>query len=151
MQTSSYVLGCPPNLPATLFENAGILLPPFTTISEAETRLVEVLHSCYHFNARASPLKYLPRASITPDIIIGQGRHIANLSQWLEILDHDVLAFQPGAVQKLSKTHSRALILRAQCFNTVIYASTVLYPDETSYDFHGPRFRRIIEDVAIAL
>jgi hypothetical protein len=111
-----------------------------------------VLHSCYHFNARASPFKYLPRASIPSDILIEQGLHIANLSQWLEVLDHDVLAFRPGAVQKLSaKTHSHTLILQAQCLSTTIYASTVLSPDETSYDFYGPRYRQIIGDVAIAL
>ena len=73
MQTASYVFGCPPTLPATLFDNARNHLQQFATVSKAETRLIH--------------------ASIPSDIFIEQGRHIANLSQWLEILDHDVPAF----------------------------------------------------------
>lgn len=42
-------------------------------------------------------------------------------------------------------------MLRAQRFSTTIHASSVLSPGEASYDFHGPRFRQIIEDVAVAL
>jgi hypothetical protein len=85
-------------------------------------------------------------------IFAEQGRHIVNLSQWLEILDHDVLAFQPSAVQKLSaKTHSHALMLRAKCLSSTFHASTVLSLDKASYDFHGLCFRQIIEDIAIAL
>jgi hypothetical protein len=152
VQTAGYVLGRPPDLPTSMFDDGRTRSRPFGSVSEAEARLIPLLHSCYHFTAHASAFKYLSHPSIASDVLIEQGRHIARLSQWLEILDHDVLSVRPSAALRMSaKTYSHALMLRAQCLSTIVYASTLLSAHEAAYDLHASRFTQIIEDVATAL
>jgi hypothetical protein len=152
VQTAGYVLGRPPDLPTIIFNEVRDRSRRFENVSEAEAWLIPLLHSCYHFTARASAFKYLPHSPTASDLLLEQGRHIARLSQWLEILDRNLLSVQPGAVQQLStKSYSHALMLRAQCLGTLIYASNVLSPYEASYDLHASRFTQIVEDVATAL
>lgn len=152
VQTAGYVLGRPPDLPTSVFDRAGNRSEKLGSVNEAEARLVPLLHSCYHFTAHATAFKYLPHAPNASVLLLEQGRHLAHLSQWLEILDRNVLSVQPGAVQQLAtKSYSHALMLRAQCLGNLVYASTVLSPYEASYDLHTSRFTQIVEDVATAL
>jgi hypothetical protein len=52
----------------------------FASVSEAEARLLPLLHSCYHFTARATAFKYLPHAPSASDLLLEQGHHLALLS-----------------------------------------------------------------------
>jgi hypothetical protein len=152
VQTAGYVLGRPPDLPASIFDDGGNPPRRFGNVSEAEAWLIPLLHSCHHFTARASAFKYLPRAPTVSDFLLEQGRHVARLSQWLEILDHNMLSVRPGTVQQVStRSYSHALMLRAQCLNTIIYASTILSAYEAAHDIHDSRFTQIVEDVDAAV
>lgn len=152
IQTASYALGQPPCLSVSAHED-----PPHTSlntrnINEAGRYIVRLIHSCYHFTAHASESKYLPRPAVPSELVLEQGRHIANLSLWIHILNKALLFPDPNPGDNLSPdTHCHALILRTQCLSTLIYVSTVLNPEECSYDLHGPQFQQIIRDAATIL
>jgi Fungal specific transcription factor domain len=152
IQKASYVLGQPPDLSVSCLQN----LPPVSSgvpnINETELHLVRLIHSCYHFTAHASQFKYLSRALIPAELIQEQSRHIVMLSLWLDNINRDFLPDHPDSRQKLSPdAHCHALVLRSQCLSTLVYLSTVLSAQESSYDVHALRFQRIIRDAATVL
>lgn len=151
IQKASYVLGQPPVLGlATKHQSHGPR--NFRNIGEAELELVRLIHSCYHFTAHASEFKYLPRAAIPSDLVFEQGQHIAKLSTWLDNLNQSFLPVFHDSVQKLPpESYCHALVLRSQCLSTLVYLCGVLDARECSYDHHGPKFQRIVQDATVAI
>lgn len=147
IQKASYALGQPPELSVSPQEP---LQPKPSNIPDtrtAELQLVRLIHSCYHFTSQASHCKYLPRATIPPDLVFEQGRHIAKLSLWLNTLNQVILTSHDPSTD----TYHHALVLRSQCLSTLVYLSTILSPHECSYDVHAPHFQRVIQDAATVL
>lgn len=150
IQKASFALGQPPDL-ATCNHQP---IPNFQTdvwnINNAEMRLVRLIHSCYHFTAQASEYKY--KTCVQPDLAIEQGRHIANLSIWLEALNQNYFPQNSVSSRRPSSDlYHHALVLRSQCLSTLIYLCTILKAHEKSYDLYGDRFQRIVQDAAIVL
>jgi hypothetical protein len=149
IQTSSYVLGKAPNLPSPVIDFTPKQSSTFQNIRDARVRLVSLIHSCYHFTAQASAYKYLPRTSVSPDLLVEQSRRISHLSSWLETLDRDVIPVETGdSHTSPNPTYRHALMLRTQCLVVIIYVSTVMSPNETAYDQYAPKFRQIVENSA---
>ncbi|ERF72554.1 hypothetical protein EPUS_02836 [Endocarpon pusillum Z07020] len=152
IQKASYALGQPPELSVSHLQCQPHVSSSIRNVNEAATQLVRLIHSCYHFTAHASQFKYLSRAAIPSDLLLEQGRHIANLSLWLDSLNQDFLLNQPDSSHKLlPEDYCHALVLRTQCLSTLIYLSTVLSAHECSYDLHRPRFQSIVQDAAVVL
>ena len=113
---------------------------------------MRLIHSCYHFTAHASGFKYLPRAAIPSALVFEQGQHIAKLSIWLDNLNQSLPSVVQDLVEKLRPgTYCHALVLRSQCLSTLVYLCGVLDARECSYDHHGLRFQRIVQDAAVVI
>lgn len=152
IQKASYALDLAPDLTFPSGRHLSHLSWNMRTILEAEQRLVWLIHSSYHFTAHASHFKYLAPGDVPSDLFVEQGRHIAQLLLWLDIINLDFLPTQCDPARKLpTDTFAHVLVLRLQCLSTLVYLSTVLSAHECSYDFHGPRFQTIVEDAAMVL
>lgn len=147
IQKASYVLGQPPELSFSSQEHLEPVSSNIPDINTAELRLIRIIHSCYQFTAQASHFKYLLLAAVPSDIVFEQGRQIAKLSLWLGTLNQAVLSRH----QLSADAYHHALVLRSQCLSTLVYLSTILSPNECSYDVHAPRFQQIIQDAATVL
>ncbi|KAF4343825.1 transcriptional regulatory [Fusarium beomiforme] len=101
--------------------------------------LFTILNSSYHFTAKAWPYRYCSRRSIPPELLIEQGRQLANLKQWL-------------ACNQLTSTedtepHEFLVVLRSQCLAALIRTAAILEPRETVYDCFGPEFQEIVTSI----
>ncbi|KAF7561090.1 hypothetical protein G7046_g3048 [Stylonectria norvegica] len=138
LHVATYALPHPPNLPAPSPVTQDILAsyPP-------DEALFKILHSCYHFNAEASPYKYTSHRSIPPEVLIEQGRHLGSMKQWLS---RNTL---PN-LDSLSRIEDESLlVLRSQCLAALIYTANILEPRETAYDCYGPDFREIVRLIEV--
>ncbi|KAI1072026.1 hypothetical protein LB507_005116 [Fusarium sp. FIESC RH6] len=125
-------------------------LPPFPSVAEniveayaPDEALFKILHSCFHFNARAVRYKYTSRRVIPPEMLIEQGRQLAILKQWLS---HNELPSNWDA-----ETYEPLVVLRAQCLAALINTSNILDPREKSYDCYGPEFQEIVTTIEALL
>jgi hypothetical protein len=152
IQKASYILSQPPDLDALSDQDLRLVSSNTWSVTGAEFQLVRLIHTSYHFTAQASQFKYLPRAAVPCDLVFKQGLLIAKLSIWLDILNQNFSSNQVDSAHKLSSEgFYHTLILRSQCLSTLVYLSTVLSPHECSYDIHGPRFQRIVQDAGTIL
>jgi hypothetical protein len=160
IQKASYTLGQPPVLPPSNISSFDHTFPSsFPTSYEAESHIIRLIHSTYHFTSRASHFKCLPRHSVDPLLPLEQGRRIARLSLFLQILNRDLICppSRPNSEhihyppEKGRDAHHHTLLLRTQLLSTLIYASTILCADEKSYDAHAPHFQQIISDAGTIL
>ncbi|GKU15149.1 unnamed protein product, partial [Fusarium langsethiae] len=138
LHVATYGVSNPPHLPPLPAITTDIMtsLPP-------DRSLYKILHSCYHFTARAHQYKYASRRIMPHDLLIEQGRQLGTLKQWLS---HNSLP-SPWDVE----SDESLLVLRAQCLTALIHASTILEPRETSYDYYGPDFEEIVTTIEALL
>ncbi|KAH7250928.1 hypothetical protein BKA59DRAFT_122921 [Fusarium tricinctum] len=131
LHVATYGVCNPPHLPplSAIKTDSIISLPP-------DRSLYKILHSCYHFTARAHQYKYTNRRLTPPELLIEQGRQIGTMKQWLSLNT----VSSPGNTE----SDESLLVLRTQCLAALIHASTILEPRETSYDFYGPDFEEIV-------
>ena len=129
LQTAWYQLWAPPRLNAS-FESWDAIRHRYS-LAEIEASTTSLLHSCYHLINRAGKFKYRSLAHHPPALVLEQGRHIATLTDWL------------GTYGQQSTP--RLAILRAQCFSTLIYISTILCPREVTYDLYNTHFQHIVD------
>ncbi|KAI1044235.1 hypothetical protein LB505_008639 [Fusarium chuoi] len=138
LHVATYAVSHPPNLPMKPFVMGEILqsYPP-------DGSLFKILHSTYHFTAKAFRYKYTSRRTIPPELLIEQGRQLANLKQWLSL----------NEVSPTSDTeqHESLIVLRSQCLAALINAATILEPRETAYDCYSPEFEEIITSIGALL
>lgn len=138
LHVATYGVCNPPHFPplSPITTDSIISLPP-------DRSLYKILHSCYHFTARAHQYKYTNRRIMPPELLIEQGRQIGTMKQWLSCntvsLPYDV------------ESDESLLVLRTQCLAALIHASTILDPRETSYDFYGPDFEEIVTTIEVLL
>ncbi|KAJ4128025.1 hypothetical protein NW768_008309 [Fusarium equiseti] len=125
-------------------------LPPFPPVAEnivasypPDKALFKILHSCFHFNARAFQYKYTSRRLIPPEMLIEQGRQLGILKQWLS---HNELPSNWDA-----ESYEPLVVLRAQCLTALINTSNILDPRERAYDCYGPEFQEIITTIEALL
>ncbi|KAF4997875.1 hypothetical protein FDECE_11957 [Fusarium decemcellulare] len=134
LHVATYAVSLPPNLPPP---------PPVTTdvlVSDPpDQALVKILHSCYHFVAGAFLYKYTSRRIIPPEMLIEQGRQLANMKQWLS---HNKLPAFWNANSYIKD--ESLLVLRSQCLAALIYTANILEPREIAYDCYGPDFEEIV-------
>ena len=149
---SSYVLGRPPEMPSSFFDS-GLDRPlPIERLGISSMRLVPLMHSCYHFIAKASECRDLSSASLLPEILVEQGRRVAELSSWLKTLEEHTLPTRTDTVHKsLSGVSRHTMMLRAQCLIMIIIIFTITSPFETTYDVFAPQFQQIVQHSAVAL
>ena len=145
LQTASYVLSRPPDLPCTF--QTEILRPStrFLVPNDAHTMLLSLLHTCYYFTSQAVSYKYLHYSMVPPDLVIEQGRYIAILLEWLAQFE---LNFSTGSTTAgITSDRSRRsfLVLWVQCLRTRIHVSTILSPHEKAYDAYAKSFEQILE------
>ncbi|KAH7216963.1 uncharacterized protein BKA55DRAFT_656345 [Fusarium redolens] len=138
LHVATYAVSHPPNLPMKPFVMGDVLssYPP-------DGSLFKILHSNYHFTAKAFPYKYTSRRSIPPELLIEQGRQLANLKQWLSLNE------LPSASD--TESHESLVVLRSQCLAALINTAIILDPRETSYDCYGPEFQEIITSIETLL
>ncbi|KAK6714777.1 hypothetical protein SNK04_005709 [Fusarium graminearum] len=131
LHVATYGICHPPEMPALspVTTNMVTSLPP-------DEALFKILHSCYHFNAKAFNYKYTTRRTIPPEMLIEQGRQLAILKLWLS---QNELPLTWDA-----NSHESLVVLRAQCLTALAHTSTILDPRETGYDCYGPEFQEII-------
>ncbi|KAM0206205.1 hypothetical protein ACHAQI_008504 [Fusarium lateritium] len=116
----------------------------FTTMSP-DRALYRKLAVCYHFISTALPFKYAHIMKVPSDLIIEQGRHIAELQQWLA--HHQLDTTHPNGHSQ----NEQLLVLRMQCLTALINVSNVLNPYEMAYDMHGSEFQEIISSGEMVL
>ena len=133
MQIAWYRTSEPPDLPQTFDLSRSQL--SVCGLVDTDAKMITFLHSCYHFANRVSDIKYRPRASLQPSLVLEQSRYTAVLSDWLE--KHDP--------PKTSQPTCQALILQVQCLSTMIYLSTILQPYECAYDTFTKQFSQILD------
>lgn len=138
LHVATYGVCNPPHLPplSLITTDSIISLPP-------DRSLCKILHSSYHFTARAHQYKYTNRRLTPPELLIEQGRQIGTMKQWLScntVPSH----CDTGSDESLS-------VLRTQCLAALVHASTILDPRETSYDFYGPDFEEIVTTIEALL
>jgi hypothetical protein len=132
IHSASYRLSQPPDLPArySICDNydskTGSANPDLSTLF--------VIHSCYHFTARAHPFKYDLVAARDPLLLAEQSQLLAALRSRIGQIDKLVLGVLPP----------QRLMLRAQCLSALIYVSAILNPFETFYDKHEGDFFQIV-------
>ncbi|KAF5635810.1 transcriptional regulatory [Fusarium sp. NRRL 52700] len=138
LHVATYAFSHPPNLPMKPFVMGEVLqsYPP-------DGSLFEILHSSYHFTAKAFRYKYTSRRTIPPQLLIEQGRQLANLKQWLSL--NEILSTVD--TESLEST----IVLRSQCLAALINTATILEPRETAYDCYGPEFEEIITSIGALL
>ena len=130
-------------------------LPPLPTspvidsmrdVSAAWESLIPRIHVAYHFISRACVFKYCPQLAPRP-LLIEQGRHIGQLTMWLETLDHDLLPQFTAPLDSVpTPLHAHALLLRISCLSALVSLSTIFTSHECSYDTQATRFQQIITD-----
>ncbi|CZR45146.1 uncharacterized protein FPRO_15679 [Fusarium proliferatum ET1] len=138
LHVATYAVSHPPNLPTKPFVMGDVLqsYPP-------DGSLFKILHSSYHFTAKAFRYKYTSRRMIPPELLIEQGRQLSNLKQWLsrnEILPNTD-----------TESHESLIVLRSQCLAALINTAAILEPRETAYDCYGPEFEEIITSIGTLL
>lgn len=149
IQKASYAVGEAPDLPPCSPQSLTKHWSSVQNIGDAEFQLVRLIHSSYHFTAHATQFKYCEQAQ---SLTLEQGRQIALLSRWLDAFNQTFFSIKGDWRNEQSPdTQYHALVLRAQCVSTIVYLSTVLMPNETSYDCHGPSFERIVQDAGTVL
>lgn len=138
LHVATYAVSHPPNLPMKPFIMGKILqsYPP-------DGSLFKILHSTYHFTAKAFRYKYTSRRTIPPELLIEQGRQLANLKQWLSLNE---VSPTPDTEQ-----HESLIVLRSQCLAALVNAATIFEPRETAYDYYGPEFEEIITSIGALL
>ncbi|KAH6874432.1 hypothetical protein B0T10DRAFT_521894 [Thelonectria olida] len=126
LHSATYALGRAPDLPPLPSPTPDVLLskPP-------DQVLFSVLHSCYHFTSAASRYKYVSNRLVPPELLIEQGRQLANLKQWL-------------SYHAAPADSEHLLVLRVQCLAALIYAANILEPRESAFDCYSPEFEDII-------
>ncbi|EWG51673.1 hypothetical protein FVEG_10578 [Fusarium verticillioides 7600] len=138
LHVATYAVSHPPNLPLKPFVMGEILqsYPP-------DGSLFEILHSSYHFTAKAFRYKYTSRRTIPPELLMEQGRQLANLKQWLSL----------NEIPPTSNTesHESLIVLRSQCLAALVNTATIMEPRETAYDCYGPEFEEIITSIGALL
>jgi hypothetical protein len=134
LHVATYAMPHPPNLPPPPSVTKDILLsdPP-------DRALFKILHSCYHFTAKAFLYKYTSRRSIPPELLIEQGRHLGNIKHWLSCNQLPPFWHADSRIENES-----LLVLRSQCLAALIYTANILEPRETAYDCYGPDFQEIV-------
>ncbi|KAF5236731.1 hypothetical protein FANTH_11138 [Fusarium anthophilum] len=134
LHVATYAVSHPPNLPMKPFVMGDVLqaYPP-------DGSLFKILHSAYHFTAKAFRYKYTSRRTIPPELLIEQGRQLANLKQWLSL----------NEIPSLSNTesHESLIVLRSQCLAALVNTATIMEPRETAYDCYRPEFEEIITSI----
>jgi hypothetical protein len=159
VQTASYALSEPPQLPASQFasnRSALVMMSDSFSTDQAQSELIPLLHACYHYASLASRYKYLPRSDIPSHVALDQSRYIALLSQWVSKLDrrtsttigHDILSEQ---FAQLIPPRFPLLAQRVQCISVIIYLSNILNYEERSYDAFTSYFEQIVTDASILL
>jgi hypothetical protein len=120
---------------------------------QAESAIVHLLHACYSFSSMASAYKYLPRSHIPSDVVIHQGRYIAQLQQWLTKIEAKSQRLKPGGNRPRQETSPRPslLPLRIQCLSTIIYLSSILSPYEAIFDSLHHLFQKIVDATTVVL
>ncbi|KAF5717132.1 transcriptional regulatory [Fusarium mundagurra] len=138
LHVATYAVSHPPNLPMKPFVMGDILqsYPP-------DGSLLKILHSSYHFTAKAFRYKYTSRRTIPPELLIEQGQQLANLKQWLSL----------NEIPSTSSTesHESLIVLRSQCLAALVNTATIMEPRETAYDCYGPEFEEIITSIGALL
>ncbi|KAG5762973.1 hypothetical protein H9Q72_008938 [Fusarium xylarioides] len=138
LHVATYAVSHPPNLPMKPFVMGDVLqsYPP-------DGSLFKILHSSYHFTAKAFRYKYTSRRTIPPELLIEQGRQLANLKQWLSLNEI--------ASTSDTESHESLIVLRSQCLAALVNTATIMEPRETAYDCYGPEFEEIITSIEALL
>jgi hypothetical protein len=103
--------------------------------------LFRILHPCYHFIATASKYRYVSRRILPPGLLIEQGRHLADLKQWLS---------RPR-VTETTLGNEQLLVLRTQCLAAFVHVANALEPHESAFDDYAPEFQEIVTSVETLL
>ena len=147
-EACTFTLPRPPDLPA--------LQEPLTVRSVADVgaawaSLVPRVHASYHTVSRFCEYKYCPQLA-PRQALIEQGKHIGQLTLWLEMLDHDLLPQLTSSSDTIPPpAHAHALILRITCLTTLVVMSTFLTPEEAVFDTQASRFQQIVTDASRVL
>lgn len=144
LQTASYVLSRPPELPSSFNPEALNQCWDQNFLERASQVLQQLLHHCYHFANSASYYKYLPRSQFPAELALEQGRCIAYLSQWLAKCDDELQGWPARWMQ--SNSRQTYLIQRVQCLIALVYLSAISSPYESTYDTYSTFFQQIIRN-----
>ena len=87
-QTTSFALILNPEIPPPTVSPTTVSM---SNLCSARINLVLAVHASYHFTARAYKLRYCPRL-VRGELLVEQGRHIAQLSLWLEMFERAIPA-----------------------------------------------------------
>lgn len=144
LQTASYVLSGPPELPSSFnSETLNQCWDP-NFLERASEVLQPLLHHCYHFANSASYYKYLLRSHFPAELAVEQGKCIAYLSQWLAKCDDELRGWPARWTQ--SESRQTYLIQRVQCLSALVYVSAISSPYESTYDTYSTFFQQIIRN-----
>lgn len=141
---ASYSLGMECHLPKLDVDSLSHASSNYSSLAALELRVLKTLHWTYNRAHHATHWKYVSQSLRPADMVSKQAEHIARLQQLIKEIGNALPALR-------SQQRARALVLRAQCTSTMIYASIVLDPYECSYDKFIDSFRSIIEDAAAVL
>lgn len=148
LQKATY--GGAPDLSLTSADSTRYQVGNLKEIHEADHALCKILNSCYRFVASAGSYRYKPASTVPPSFRIEQGRHIANLTTLISLLDRLVRQSTCNWRQLEIGGHEsyiHALVLHSQCLSALITTSTTLDPYEKAYDKYALQFQQIIQAV----
>ncbi|KAI8665358.1 Zn(2)-C6 fungal-type domain-containing protein [Fusarium sp. Ph1] len=132
LHSATFAVGRAPDLPPLPIPTPGALLS-----CAPDQALFRILHPCYHFIANASRYRYVSRRILLPGLLIEQGRHLADLKQWLS--RHKDIEATLG--------NEQLLVLRAQCLAAFVHVANALEPHESAFDDYAPEFQEIVTSV----
>ena len=147
-EACTFALPRPPDLPAL---EEPLTVHSMTNVGAAWATLIPRIHASYHTISRFCEYKYCPQLA-PREAFLEQGRHIGQLTLWLEMLDHDLLPQLTSLLDTVpSPALAHALILRITCLTTLIVMSTFLTAEETVFDTQASRFQQIVTDASRVL
>lgn len=129
LHSATFAVGRAPDLPPLPIPSPGALLS-----CAPDKALFRILHPCYHFIANASKYRYVSRRILPPGLLIEQGRHLADLKQWL-------------SRHKPTARDEQLLVLRTQCLAAFVHVANALEPHESAFDDYAPEFQEIVTSV----
>jgi len=150
IQTAAYAVGFQPELPSVPVPTVNLNI---VNLPNARSYLLHLLHASFTWSSSLCPVRYLPHA-VDAATLVEQGRHISNLSCWLDNFNRSVMPNIPsdrGGGLRSGLVLAHALTLRSICVACLIWISALLEPRESFLDSFGPRFEQIIQDAEIVI
>ncbi|EEU43796.1 uncharacterized protein NECHADRAFT_45540 [Fusarium vanettenii 77-13-4] len=132
LHSAWFAVGRAPDLPPLPIPTPTALLS-----CSPDQALYRILHPCYHFIATASKYRYVSRRVLPPGLLIEQGRHLADLKQWLS----------RHRVTEITLGNEQLLALRTQCLAAFVHVANALEPHESAFDDYAPEFQEIVTSV----